>query len=231
MAAAIAQQHHGAWDGTLARGPGPALYTRSRHAEGTPDAAVRAGRLRSRKCVEITSDSAVSAVSARRCARALPVRLPAAMEVNVPCFPVGACEGIRSRTLEDILNTLRALTETAAELGKEAKESVEELGRSAGRRLDEARDEAGGALHSTASSVRTTGRQGSRAIGHIAAGAADRLDATASYIEDHELRDMFAGLRRFGRRHLTGSLVAAVAIGFFAGSALGRMNHGARKGA
>jgi ElaB/YqjD/DUF883 family membrane-anchored ribosome-binding protein len=114
------------------------------------------------------------------------------------------------------LTTIRTLTDTAAELGKGVKESVEEIGRSAGRKLDEARDEAGDALHATASSVRTTGR--------LATGAADRLDATASYIEDHELRDVLTGLRRFGRRHLTGSLVAAAAVGFLVGSTLGRMS-------
>ena len=123
------------------------------------------------------------------------------------------------------MTTLKTMTETASELGKEAKESIEELGRSAGRKLDKARDETGEALHTAASSVRTTGRQGCEAIDDLATGAADRLDATASYIEDHDLRNVFIGLRRFGRRHLTGSLVAAAAIGFLAGSALRRATH------
>jgi ElaB/YqjD/DUF883 family membrane-anchored ribosome-binding protein len=123
------------------------------------------------------------------------------------------------------LTTLKTLTESASELGKEAKESMEELGRSAGRKLDEARHETGGALHTAASSVRKTGRQGSEAIDNLATSAADRLDATASFVEDHDLRDAFTGLRRFGRRHLTGSLVAAAAIGFLAGSALRRVTH------
>jgi len=102
---------------------------------------------------------------------------------------------------------------------------VEEFGRSAGRKLDEARDETGGALHAAASSVRATGRKGSAAIDDLTAGAADRLDATASYVENHDLSDVFTGLRRFARRHLTGSLVAAVAIGLFAGAALNRAAH------
>lgn len=123
------------------------------------------------------------------------------------------------------MTTLTTLTETAAELGKEASESIEELGRSAGKRLDEARDETGDALHSAASSVRRTGRQGSAAIDDCSARAADRLDTTASYIEDHDLGDALTGLRRFAGRHLTGSLVTAVAIGFLAGSALRRVTH------
>ena len=115
---------------------------------------------------------------------------------------------------EDILTSLKTLTDAASELGKDAIES-----------LDNAREETAGALHSAASSARRTGRQGSEAIDNLAAGAADRLDATASYIEDHDLRDAFRGLRRFGRRHLTGSLVFAAAIGFLAGAALNRLAH------
>jgi hypothetical protein len=129
----------------------------------------------------------------------------------------------------NILTTLRTLTETASELGKEAKESVEELGRSAGRKLDQARDDTGDALHAAASSVRSTGRKSSDAIDNCSTRTADRLDATASYIEDHDLRDAFTGLRKFARRHLTGSLVAAVAVGFLAGSAICRATHSCGK--
>jgi ElaB/YqjD/DUF883 family membrane-anchored ribosome-binding protein len=133
------------------------------------------------------------------------------------------------RLWRNILNTLRTVTETASELGKEAREPMEEFGRSAGRKLDQARDDTGEALHAAASSVRSTGRKGSEAIDNLATGAADRLDATASYVEDHDLRDVFTGLRKFGRRHLTGSLVAAAAVGFLAGSALSKATHSCRQ--
>jgi ABC-type transporter Mla subunit MlaD len=123
------------------------------------------------------------------------------------------------------LTSLKTLTDAASELGKDARESLEELGRSAGRKLDDARDETAGALHSAASSVRRTGRRSSAAIDTLAAGAADRLDATGSYIDNHDLQDAFNGLRKFGRRHLAGSLVFAAAIGFLAGAALSRLAH------
>jgi len=124
------------------------------------------------------------------------------------------------------VTTLNTLTEQATDLGRETRESIEELARSAGRGLDEAREETGGALHAAASSVRTTGRESSEAIDNLATSTANRLDATGSYVEGHDLRGM---LRRFGLRHLSGSLVAAAAIGFLAGSALGRATHsGAR---
>lgn len=127
------------------------------------------------------------------------------------------------------MTTLRTVTETAAELGKQARESIEELGQSAGKKLDEARDETGGALHSAASSVRRAGRQSSAAIDNCSTRTADQLDATASYIEDHDLGDAFTGLRRLARRHPTSSFVAAVAIGFLAGSAFSRVTHSCGK--
>jgi len=127
------------------------------------------------------------------------------------------------------LTTIHTLNEQASDLGKDAKESIEELRRAAGRKLDEARDETADALHAAASSVRATGRQGSQAIDSIADSAADRLDATASYVEDRDLRDAYTGLRRFCRRHLTGSLVTAAAIGFAAGSALSRAAYSLQK--
>ena len=123
------------------------------------------------------------------------------------------------------MTTLRTLTETVPELGKEARESMEELGRSAGRKLDQARDDTGDALHAAASSVRTTGHKGSEAIDNCSTRTAARLDATASYVEDHDLNDVVTGLRKFARRHLTGSLVAAAAVGLVAGSAICRATH------
>ena len=121
------------------------------------------------------------------------------------------------------MTTLNTLTKAASELGNEAKESMEELGRAAGRKLDEALNETGDALHTAASSVRTTGRRGLKAIDNFTTGAADRLDATASYVKHHDLRGMLTGLRKFTRRHPTRSLLAAAAIGLLAGSALSRM--------
>ena len=123
------------------------------------------------------------------------------------------------------MTTLKTVTETASELGKEARDSIEEFGRSAGKKLDEARDQTGDALHSAASSVRRTGRQSSAAIDDCSTRTADGLDATASFIEDHDLGEAVNGLRKFARRHLTGSLIAAAAVGFVAASALRRATH------
>jgi ABC-type transporter Mla subunit MlaD len=123
------------------------------------------------------------------------------------------------------LTSLKPLTDAASELGKNARESVEELG----RKLDDAKDQTAGALHSAASTVRRTGRQTSGAIDDLATGTADRLDNTASYVDNHELSDAFHGLQRFGRRHLAESVICAAAIGFLAGAAFHRAAHTCEK--
>lgn len=127
--------------------------------------------------------------------------------------------------LQSMADKASEMAGKAAELGKEAKESMEEFGRSAGRGLEEARDQTGDALHAAASTVRSKGRQSSRAIGDITAGAADRLDATASCIEDLSLRNAAADLKKFASRNVTRCLVAAVALGFVAGTLVNRAIH------
>ena len=112
------------------------------------------------------------------------------------------------------MTTLKAAADTA----QDVKDSVVEFGRSAGRKMEEARDHTSGALHQAASSV----RQGSARIDVLAAGAASRLDATASFVKDADLKGISASLRRFGRNHLTEVLIAAVAVGYLAGSAFNR---------
>ena len=125
------------------------------------------------------------------------------------------------------------LMETASQLGakvSEAKKQAEDLGRTAAKKLDEVRNETAGALRTAASSVRSTGRQSSEIIDDCATNTADKLDATASYVEEHDLRGVANGFRQVVRRHPTGSLMVAASIGFFASSAIRRMTHSCVKG-
>jgi ABC-type transporter Mla subunit MlaD len=116
---------------------------------------------------------------------------------------------------------MNVLTETVSQLGgkmSDAKKTVEDLARSAGDQIDQARHDTADALHTAASSVRTTGGRSANAIGQGAADAADKLDATASFVQEHDLGTAITSLRRFGRRHPTSTFLAGVAIGMFAGS-------------
>src|SRR5579872_3404911 len=124
------------------------------------------------------------------------------------------------------------LNETASQIGvkvAEAQGRAEEMSRAAGKALDDARNDTAGALHTAASSVRTSARQGCDVLDGVAARAAYKLDATASYVEDHDLRSLFAGCRHFIRRHPSESVILAATIGFFAGSAVRRITRTSTK--
>jgi ElaB/YqjD/DUF883 family membrane-anchored ribosome-binding protein len=66
---------------------------------------------------------------------------------------------------------------------------------------------------------------GCEVIDGLATSAADKLDATVSYVEDHDLRGLLRSCRQVVRRHPTGSVMVATAIGFLAGSAVRRMTY------
>jgi ElaB/YqjD/DUF883 family membrane-anchored ribosome-binding protein len=121
---------------------------------------------------------------------------------------------------------MNVLTEKVSQLGEtmaEVKEAAEGLAHSAAQQLDQARRDTAGALHTAASSVRTTGCHGADAVDKVAGGAADKLDATAAFVEDHDLRISLTSLRRFGRRHPATTLFAGLAFGMLAGSLVTRI--------
>jgi hypothetical protein len=122
----------------------------------------------------------------------------------------------------NIVATLKSVIDDTSELGKEARESVEEFARNAGDRLDAMRTGTGGALHAAASSV----RKSSATMDNLATGAADRLDATASYLEGWTVKKALSGVGRFAQNHMSSCLIAAAAVGFYAGSALGGPRRG-----
>jgi hypothetical protein len=116
------------------------------------------------------------------------------------------------------------ITETTSNASREldqAQERMQDLRRTAAERL-EARNGTAEALDSVASSVRTTGRQGSERIDTLSESAAGKLDSTAAYVRSHNVGDMLVNLGQLIGKHPTGFLLLAAGIGFLAGSAIQR---------
>lgn len=110
--------------------------------------------------------------------------------------------------------SLKQAASTALDLGRDVKDSVVELA----RKIDSARDQTGDALHDAASSM----RRSSAKIDNLAKDAAKRLDATASFVEDANLKGLGNGVQRFAQNHLTFTLLVAAAAGFWAATAFSR---------
>jgi ElaB/YqjD/DUF883 family membrane-anchored ribosome-binding protein len=130
-------------------------------------------------------------------------------------------------------SNMSTFSETASQLGSklsEIRDSVEDLGRAAGKKLDEARNETAAGLHTAASSIRTTGRHNSKQIDKLTTSAADKLDATASYIKEHDMRRVIASMRHFIRRHQKESLMVAAGIGVLGGFAVRQVTHSYTRG-
>jgi hypothetical protein len=117
-----------------------------------------------------------------------------------------------------MVTTLKDVAEAATNMSRDAKDSVMEFGKSAGRKIDTAREQTGDALQSAASSV----REGSARIDVFAGSAASRLDAAATAVKDANMKTVYSGLRRFGQSNFIATVVAAVAVGYLVGAALGR---------
>jgi len=121
--------------------------------------------------------------------------------------------------------------ETASQIGSkisEVKETAEALARAAGKKLGEMRSGTADALHTVASSLRSS----AEALDDFAEGAANKLDAAGCYVKNQRLRNVSAGLkyvpgnlRRTVRRHPATSLIAATALGFLAASIYRSFSH------
>jgi hypothetical protein len=100
-----------------------------------------------------------------------------------------------------------------------------DLGREAANTLDHARHETAESLHAAASSIRRGGRQGSKAIEHLAENIAKPLDGAGSYVKKHDLKRTMADSRQLVRRYPAESLFLAAGVGLLTGFAIRRLTH------
>jgi hypothetical protein len=114
--------------------------------------------------------------------------------------------------------TLKDVASTALDIGRDVKDTVVQFGESASRKIDEARDQTSGALRGAAASM----RKGSARIDVLAGSAAKKLDTTASFVADADMKGLLTGARRFAKSHPTLTLAVGVAVGFWAASTLTR---------
>jgi ElaB/YqjD/DUF883 family membrane-anchored ribosome-binding protein len=91
--------------------------------------------------------------------------------------------------------------------------------------VDEFAHDAADRLHGAASSVRESGRQGSKAIEDLAESTAGKLDGAGSFVDRHDAKHALAESRQFVRQHAGESMVLAAAVGFLAGFAARRFTH------
>jgi ElaB/YqjD/DUF883 family membrane-anchored ribosome-binding protein len=96
-----------------------------------------------------------------------------------------------------------------------------EAGRQATEQIDAKRGPAADALENAATTVHKTAESlpGGETVRNVAHSTAEKLETTAGYIREHDVKAMFSDVEDLVRRNPGPSLLIAAAIGFLIGRA------------
>lgn len=114
------------------------------------------------------------------------------------------------------------MKDKAAQAAGQAKEKAGEMAHSATQAIDDRREQASSMMGTAAEQLRERGESlpGGERTTEMAAMAADKVEATSTYIREHDVNDMMTDLETLVRNHPTQSLIAAAAAGFLVGRML-----------
>ncbi len=122
---------------------------------------------------------------------------------------------------ENITDTAQDVKDRVTDAARRTKEKVSDLGRQATDQIDAKRAPAAEGLESAASSLHEKAESlpGGETVKGVAHSAADKLESTAGYIRQHDVKAMMSDVEDMVRRNPGPSLLVAVAIGFLVGRA------------
>jgi ElaB/YqjD/DUF883 family membrane-anchored ribosome-binding protein len=112
--------------------------------------------------------------------------------------------------------TAAKMQEVVADKANEAKEKVAEFGRRAVDKIDAQREPAASALGQTASALHDKGNMAA----NVAHRTAEKIQATADYIRENDVKAMLDDVGSLVRRYPGTSLAAAAVAGFLVARAL-----------
>jgi hypothetical protein len=110
------------------------------------------------------------------------------------------------------------ISDAAASVGDKASE----LGQKAVDSIDARRGSAASGLDSAAAGIHANADKLPPSVGPYAHQAADTLEATADYVRDNKLRDMWSDVEGAIKAYPMQTLLGAVVVGFLAGRMLRR---------
>ena len=113
------------------------------------------------------------------------------------------------------------LSDKVTEVASTAKQKVSDVGRQATDKIDEKRGPTADALQSAATTLHEKAEDlpGGETVKSVAHSAAQKLESTAGYIREHDVRAMLSDVEDIVKRNPGPSLLIAVAIGFLIGRA------------
>jgi ElaB/YqjD/DUF883 family membrane-anchored ribosome-binding protein len=126
-----------------------------------------------------------------------------------------------ARRSEESADATSTLNNKVSDTVGKAKEKAEEYGKAVQNKIDETRAPAADSLQSAASKLHETaeGLPGGEKVTSLAHATADKIQATAEYVRDHDVKAMMTDVEHVVRRHPGQSLLIAAAVGFLLGRA------------
>ena len=122
---------------------------------------------------------------------------------------------------DTLSGTAESVKEKVTDAAADARQRVSEAGRQATEKIDEKRAPAADALESAASTIHEKAEDlpGGETVRSVAHSAAEKLESTAGYIREHDVRAMVSDVEDIVKRNPGPSLLIAAAIGFLIGRA------------
>ena len=129
-----------------------------------------------------------------------------------------------SENTSDLGDTISDAKDRAAGLASKLKDKASQVASTVSDTVGRQRDNVAGGLDRMASTIheKAGSLPGGQKAANAATSLADGMESTASYLRDHDLKDMRDSMAGMCRKYPAQSLLAAVAIGFLAGRALRR---------
>ncbi|MEO8050327.1 MAG: hypothetical protein ABI833_07915 [Acidobacteriota bacterium] len=119
---------------------------------------------------------------------------------------------------DEASNMARKAKESIADTATTVKDKTQEFGRDAMNKIEDNRVSAAGALHNAASSLHQNAEKLPN-VPDMAHSAADKVEAVASYLQDHDTKQIMADVETVVKRNPGPSLLIAGALGFLIGRA------------
>jgi ElaB/YqjD/DUF883 family membrane-anchored ribosome-binding protein len=128
---------------------------------------------------------------------------------------------VTSSMNDTLADTAENMKDRVSDAVSTAKEKVSDAGRQATDKIDEKRGPTADALSSAASTIHEKAESlpGGETVRSVAHSAAEKLESTAGYIREHDMRAMMSDVEEIVKRNPGPSLLIAAAIGFLIGRA------------
>jgi ElaB/YqjD/DUF883 family membrane-anchored ribosome-binding protein len=122
---------------------------------------------------------------------------------------------------DTVSDTAQSVKDKVTDAAATAKQRVSEAGRRTTDKIDEKRGPTADALQSAASTIHEKAEDlpGGQTVRSVAHSAAEKLESTAGYIREHDVRSMISDMEEIVKRNPGPSLLIAVAVGFLIGRA------------